>query len=160
MKLWEGRFTQPSAKNADIFNQSLSFDKKLYWHDIFASIAHVKMLGETNILPKEEAEKICDTLQEILQDIESGALAIEGAEDIHTFIEQELVIDRKATDTSGQTMETSPSKTIDQYFSSPRTPDEIAAFWQAIGELRPGLSGIGSVIFRDEEIPPAERSPP
>ena len=36
-------------------------------------------------------------------------------------------------------METSPSKTIDQYFSSPRTPDEIAAFWQAIGELKEWL---------------------
>ena len=52
MKLWEGRFTQPSAKSADDFNQSLSFDYKLYWHDILASIAHVKMLGETQIIPK------------------------------------------------------------------------------------------------------------
>ena len=91
MKLWEGRFAQPSAKSADDFNQSLSFDKKLYWHDIFASIAHVKMLGETKILPAEDADKICDTLQNILADIESGKLAIEGAEDIHTFIEEELV---------------------------------------------------------------------
>ena len=63
MKLWEGRFAQPSAKSADDFNQSLSFDKKLYWHDIFASIAHVKMLGETKILPAEDVEKICDTLK-------------------------------------------------------------------------------------------------
>ena len=91
MKLWEGRFAQPSAKSADAFNQSLSFDKKLYWHDIFASIAHVKMLGETQILPAADAEKICDTLQQILADIESGKLALEGAEDIHTFVEEELV---------------------------------------------------------------------
>ena len=91
MKLWEGRFAQPSAKSADAFNQSLSFDKKLYWHDIFASIAHVKMLGETKILPAADAEKICDTLQQILADIESGKLALEGAEDIHTFVEEELV---------------------------------------------------------------------
>lgn len=54
-------------------------------------------------------------------------------------IEQELVVDRIETDTSSRTMETSPSKTIDQYFSSPRTPDEIAAFWQAIGELKEWL---------------------
>ena len=74
MKLWEGRFAQPSAKSADAFNQSLSFDKKLYWHDIFASIAHVKMLGETKILPAGDAEKICDALQQILADIESGKL--------------------------------------------------------------------------------------
>ena len=58
MKLWEGRFTQPSAKSADEFNQSLGFDYKLYWHDILASIAHVKMLGETQIIPKENADKI------------------------------------------------------------------------------------------------------
>ena len=90
MKLWEGRFTQPSAKSADEFNQSLSFDYKLYWHDILASIAHVKMLGETQIIPKESADKISDALVNILADIEKGSLELEGAEDIHTFVEQEL----------------------------------------------------------------------
>ena len=90
MKLWEGRFTQPSAKSADEFNQSLGFDYKLYWHDILASIAHVKMLGETQIIPKENADKISDALVNILADIEKGSLALEGAEDIHTFVEQEL----------------------------------------------------------------------
>ena len=78
MKLWEGRFTQPSAKSADDFNQSLSFDYKLYWHDILASIAHVKMLGETQIIPKDEAEAISDALVNILADIEKGNLPIEG----------------------------------------------------------------------------------
>ena len=72
MKLWEGRFTQPSAKSADDFNQSLSFDYKLYWHDILASIAHVKMLGETQIIPKEDADKISDTLVNMLADIEKA----------------------------------------------------------------------------------------
>ena len=90
MKLWEGRFTQPSAKSADDFNQSLSFDYKLYWHDILASIAHAKMLGETQIIPKEESDKICDALVNILADIEKGNLEIKGAEDIHTFVEGEL----------------------------------------------------------------------
>ena len=90
MKLWEGRFTQDSAKSADDFNQSLSFDCKLYWHDILASIAHAKMLGETQIIPKEEADSICDALINILADIEKGKLEITGAEDIHTFVEDEL----------------------------------------------------------------------
>ncbi len=90
MKLWEGRFTQESAKSADDFNQSLSFDYKLYWHDILASIAHAKMLGETQIIPKEESDKICDALVNILADIEKGNLEIKGAEDIHTFVEGEL----------------------------------------------------------------------
>ena len=79
MKLWEGRFTEPSAKSADEFNQSLSFDYKLYWHDILASIAHVKMLGETQIIPKDDAELISDTLVNIVADIEKGSLTIDGA---------------------------------------------------------------------------------
>ena len=107
MKLWEGRFTQPSAKSADDFNQSLSFDYKLYWHDILASIAHVKMLGETQIIPKENAEKISDALVNILADIEKGTLQIEGAEDIHTFVENELV---RRIGAVGKTMHTARSR--------------------------------------------------
>ena len=90
MKMWEGRFTKPSDKSAYEFNQSLSFDYKLYWHDILASIAHVKMLGETQIISKEDADKISDALVNMLADIEKGNLEIEGAEDIHTFVEDEL----------------------------------------------------------------------
>ena len=107
MKLWEGRFTEPSAKSADDFNQSLSFDYKLYWHDILASIAHVKMLGETQIIPKDEADEICDTLVNILADIEKGNLTIEGAEDIHTFVENELV---KRIGAKGKKMHTARSR--------------------------------------------------
>ena len=91
MKLWDGRFTEPMAKDADAFNESLSFDKQLYRTDVKASIAHATMLGECEIISEEEAKTICDGLNEILADIESGKLAIEGAEDIHSFMESELV---------------------------------------------------------------------
>ena len=91
MKLWEGRFDAPTAKDADAFNESLSFDKKLYRADITASIAHATMLGETNIIPPEEAARITEGLSGILNDIDSGTLAVEGAEDIHSFVENELV---------------------------------------------------------------------
>ena len=91
MKLWEGRFDAPTAKDADAFNESLSFDKKLYRADITASIAHATMLGETNIIPPEEAARITEGLGGILNDIDSGTLAVEGAEDIHSFVENELV---------------------------------------------------------------------
>lgn len=107
MKLWEGRFTEPSAKSADDFNQSLSFDYKLYWHDILASIAHVKMLGETQIIPKEDADAISDALVNTLADIEKGNLTVEGAEDIHTFVENELV---KRIGAKGKKMHTARSR--------------------------------------------------
>lgn len=62
MKLWEGRFDAPTAADADAFNESLSFDKKLYRVDITASIAHATMLGETGIIPKEDSERIQEGL--------------------------------------------------------------------------------------------------
>lgn len=91
MKLWEGRFAQATAADADAFNECLSFDKKLYAQDIRGSIAHATMLGECNVITKEESKTICDGLQSILRDIENGSLAVEGYEDIHSFVETTLV---------------------------------------------------------------------
>ena len=91
MKLWEGRFDAPTAADADAFNESLSFDKKLYRVDITASIAHASMLGETGIIPKEDSERIQEGLKGILKDIDEGTLPVEGAEDIHSFVENTLV---------------------------------------------------------------------
>ena len=91
MKLWEGRFDAPTAADADAFNESLSFDKKLWRADITASVAHVTMLGKSGILTEEESETIRAGLHAIYEDIERGALVIQGAEDIHSFVENELV---------------------------------------------------------------------
>lgn len=91
MKLWEGRFDNPTAADADEFNESLSFDKKLYRADITASIAHATMLGKCGVILEDEANSIVEGLNGILSDIEAGSLQIAGAEDIHSFVETELV---------------------------------------------------------------------
>ncbi len=91
MKLWQGRFAGAMSEDADDFNESLSFDKKLYAADITASIAHATMLGQCNIISREDSETILFGLKEILADIEAGKLEICGAEDIHSFVESELV---------------------------------------------------------------------
>ncbi len=142
MKLWEGRFTQPSAKSADDFNQSLSFDYKLYWHDILASIAHVKMLGETQIIPKEDAEKISDTLVNMLADIEKGNLPIEGAEDIHTFVEDELT---KRIGVMGKKLHTARSRN-DQVATDLRlyTKDSIVSVCNRLRDIINTLLGIAN----------------
>jgi len=90
MKLWEGRFDKPTAPDADAFNESLSFDKKLYKADITCSIAHATMLGECGIISKQESEQIIGGLKGILADIAEGKLAVEGYEDIHSFVENTL----------------------------------------------------------------------
>lgn len=91
MKLWEGRFDAPTAKNADLFGDSLPFDKQLWEVDITASLAHAAMLGACEVIPKEDAEKIISGLEAIAEDIKNGKIEIAGAEDIHSFVENELV---------------------------------------------------------------------
>ena len=54
------------------FRQKLPVDYKLYWHDVLAAVAHAKMLGETGIIAKEEAERINDGLIGILADVEKA----------------------------------------------------------------------------------------
>lgn len=91
MKLWEGRFDNPTAKNADLFGDSLPFDKQLWAVDISASLAHAAMLGSCGVITLDEAKTICEGLEGIGADIEAGKLEIVGAEDIHSFVENELV---------------------------------------------------------------------
>lgn len=91
MKLWYGRFQSNVNEAADSFNSSLSFDKRLYACDIAGSKAHCTMLGECNIIPDEDAKLIVKTLDEILNDINNGKCEIKDAEDIHSFVESELV---------------------------------------------------------------------
>ena len=52
MKLWEGRFENPTAANADGFNDSLPFDKKLWKVDIAGSVAHATLLAKKKIIAK------------------------------------------------------------------------------------------------------------
>lgn len=91
MKLWAGRFQKEISKTTNDFNSSIPFDKRMYKEDIQGSIAHAAMLGQCGIIDKEQSELICNGLEQILKDIETGALEIDmEAEDIHTFIEGEL----------------------------------------------------------------------
>jgi len=87
-KLWGGRFAASTDELVERLNNSLAFDARLWRHDIAASIAHAIMLGETGILPAEEAAVIVQGLQAIEQGIEAGTLQFDPtAEDIHTAVE-------------------------------------------------------------------------
>ena len=91
MKLWAGRSEEETAKLADAFNSSIAFDSRMEKQDITGSMAHAAMLGAKGILSKAEAEGLIDGLQGVLDDLDSGALAVDpAAEDIHLFVEQVL----------------------------------------------------------------------
>ena len=92
MKLWGGRFTKETNQLVHSFNESLSFDRRLYKQDITGSIAHVTMLSKQLILTAEEKDRIIAGLTAILEDLEAGRLEPEAQyEDIHSFIEATLI---------------------------------------------------------------------
>ena len=91
-QLWGGRFTKETDKLVYNFNASISFDQKFYKQDIEGSKAHVCMLAKQGILTEEEMQAIVKTLDEILEDVESGKLEItDEYEDIHSFVEANLI---------------------------------------------------------------------
>ena len=91
-QLWGGRFTKQTDEAVKAFNDSISFDKRLYREDIEGSIAHAGMLGAQGIITADEADLIIRELKKILSDVESGALRItDEYEDIHSFVEANLI---------------------------------------------------------------------
>jgi argininosuccinate lyase len=91
-KLWGGRFTKETNKLVEEFTASITFDQKLALEDVEGSLAHVQMLGECNIIPLEDVEKIKDGLFVIKEKIETGSMeySVEH-EDIHMNIEKLLI---------------------------------------------------------------------
>ncbi len=78
-------------KIADDFNSSISVDSRMYKQDITGSMKHAAMLAACGIISESDADQIIEALEGILNDIDSGALAIDmEAEDIHMFVEQVL----------------------------------------------------------------------
>ena len=90
-QLWQGRFSKAVDSRVNDFNSSIRFDQRMARQDITGSMAHAAMLGAQGIISQKDADEILSGLEGILNDLESGALAIDPeAEDIHTFVEQTL----------------------------------------------------------------------
>ena len=90
-KLWAGRFGKETDLEVNDFNSSISFDCRLYKEDITGSMAHAAMLGKQGIIAEDEADRITEGLQGILQDIENGTIEFsQEYEDIHMNVEHIL----------------------------------------------------------------------
>ncbi|NOY86347.1 MAG: argininosuccinate lyase [Deltaproteobacteria bacterium] len=90
-KPWKGRFQDETADLMERFSESVSFDQRLYRHDIEGSMAHARMLGERGIIPEEDARKIVEGLVKIRGQIDSGTFQWDSSlEDVHMNIESSL----------------------------------------------------------------------
>jgi argininosuccinate lyase len=91
-KTWGGRFTGGTDQRVEAFTESITFDRRLYRHDIIGSQAHARMLGEVGLITPAEAEQIAAALDEIGADIDAGKMEFRiSLEDIHTHIERALI---------------------------------------------------------------------
>ena len=85
----------PTARGLDRraldYSASIAFDRRLYAHDIDASIAHARMLAKQGIVPGDDAEAIARGLEDIRAEIERDEFPFhQELEDIHLNIEARL----------------------------------------------------------------------
>jgi hypothetical protein len=64
-KTWGGRFSADTDKRVEAYTESISYDRRLYIHDIHASKAHATMLSEVKLISVDEAKSIHQALDEI-----------------------------------------------------------------------------------------------
>jgi argininosuccinate lyase len=87
-----GVFQAATDKRLEAFSESISFDHRLYAHDIRGSIAHAQMLCKQGLLTPDELSQIEAGLDEIAGTIARGEMKFRSElEDIHMHIEQALI---------------------------------------------------------------------
>jgi argininosuccinate lyase len=86
-----GRFAGGPAANVARFTESISFDWRLWRHDIAGSIAHATMLREAGLLKPGELRAIIRGLDAIAKEIQAGKFRWKAElEDVHMNIEAQL----------------------------------------------------------------------
>ena len=89
--MWKGRFQQETSALLQQYSESISFDWRLWRHDLEGSIAHSAALEAAGLLTADERARIVAGLREIGADIEAGKFQFKTElEDIHMNIEAEL----------------------------------------------------------------------
>src|ERR1700736_6094945 len=87
----KGRFQKSLSKVAQRYSESVSFDRRLYRHDVAGSIAQAAALAQAGIISAAEKKKIEAGLREIEKEIDSGKFQWDEAlEDVHMNIESAL----------------------------------------------------------------------
>ena len=86
-----GRFSDGPSQEVAQFSQSVSFDWRLWSHDLVGSMAHATMLQKIGVLSSKECKDIIAGLKAIGMEIEAGKFQWkEELEDVHMNIEAEL----------------------------------------------------------------------
>ena len=86
-----GRFKGGTDPIMEKFNESLSFDKRMWAEDLKGSMAYAKATCKVGIITEVERDSMLDGLAKVYKEWESGTFVIKpGDEDIHTANERRL----------------------------------------------------------------------
>lgn len=136
-----GRFASGPADDVAQFSESISFDWRLWRHDIKGSLAHAAMLRKIGVLTAAEETAIAGGLRKIQSEIEAGKFQWKPElEDVHMNIEAELT--RRVP--AGARLHTARSRN-DQVALDVCLwlRDEIDALRDEIKSLQRSLTGLG-----------------
>lgn len=91
MTLWEGRFVTATDRLMRHFNDSISFDRRMYRADVRGSIAYAAALARVGLITPEERDQLVAGLEQVRAEFDAGTFQIQpGDEDIHTAVERRL----------------------------------------------------------------------
>lgn len=93
MKMWSGRFRQPLDPEFERWQRSFDFDRRLLEHELAASRAYANALKDADVLSSSELIAVLQGLDQIAVQAasSSGYLKDDEAEDVHHFVEKQLV---------------------------------------------------------------------
>lgn len=91
--LWGGRFTGAADEKFVEFNRSFGFDFRLFAADVRGCAAHCEGLRKAGVLTAQETKQIQNGLRKLLEQLahDKGFFADSNAEDVHSFIESNLI---------------------------------------------------------------------
>jgi argininosuccinate lyase len=93
MKMWSGRFRQPLDAAFENWQRSFPFDRRLLTEEMDASRAYALALRQASVLSAEELASTLRGLERIGEQAadDPGFLEDDQAEDVHHFVEKQLV---------------------------------------------------------------------
>ena len=146
IKPWGGRFTEATDAFVERFTASVTFDQRLFHHDINGSIAHATMLAKAGVLTADELHKIREGLEEIRSQINAGQFDWSiSLEDVHMNIEARLT---DKIGIAGKKLHTGRSRN-DQVATDIRLymRDELDAIAKELTRLQTGLADLAEREF-------------
>jgi argininosuccinate lyase len=85
------RFSEPQHPDFQRLNASISFDRRLWPHDVAQSRAHARMLAAQGVVSDEDAQALLDGLDAVEAELAEGRFEFRhDDEDIHMAVERRL----------------------------------------------------------------------